>query len=619
MKSKRILLLAGLIALLSACNVNENKVSNEVVSETRIEDRIVNKSNEVIVKSAEEVEKHTITIAATADMHGRIYPHDYATDEFDSDAGYGKISTLVNAEREKNPNLILMDVGDTVQDNSAELFNDLDTHPMVEAMNEMNFDVWAIGNHEFNFEKEFIVRNINNFDGVVLSANIYNEKDGSYFVNPSQIYEVNGTRVAVVGIIPPYVPMWEASAPSHFKGLEFEEVLESAQKAVADLEGKYDVLVGAFHLGREDNYGGNGIYQVAEAMPEFDIIFGGHEHALYVENVNGVTILEPGRYGQALAKADIEVEKVDGKWEVVSINAENIGTKEVEGDEEFLSKFSDVHEKSLEDANLVVGEITKDFVARVDYITGEDRVTTMPTSQLEDTAIIDLINEVQMYYADAEISSAALFNFGSNLKAGPFKKKDVAYIYKYTNTLMGVNITGENLLKYMEWSVNYYNTWKEGDVTISFNQDVRGYNYDMFAGIDYDINLSKESGSRIENATINGEAIDPNKTYKLAVNNYRFGTLTKLGLVTDKDKYYDSYDAMQDAGRIRDLIVKYTAEVKKGALVPEVDNNWRITGVYLDYPEKEEILEKVRAGEIIIPTSADGRTKNVEALNINNY
>jgi 2',3'-cyclic-nucleotide 2'-phosphodiesterase/3'-nucleotidase len=610
-------LLVSLLAVLTifGCNIKpDNKVQN--LSQTRIENRIVNNGKELVVKGEEELEKQVITILATADMHGRIYPYEYATDSTDDDAGYAKAQTLVKKERLANPNLILMDVGDAVQDNSAELFNDLDTHPIVQTMNNMEYDIWAVGNHEFNFEKEFIVRNINNFKGSVISANIYNEEDGTYFVKPYQMFQINGAKVAVVGIVPPYIPMWESSSPSHFKGLKFEDVLASTQKVVEELEGKYDVLIGAYHLGREDDYGGSGIYEVAKAIPEFDVIFGGHEHALYVEDVNGVKILEPGAYGKALAKAEIEIEKVDGKWQKVGVKAETVSSKEVEADKEVLEKMEFVHKESMEDANKVVGKIKDDFIKRVDYITGEDNVTTMPTAQLEANAVIDFINEVQMYYAGAEVSSAALFNFGSNLKAGDFKKKDVAYIYKYTNTLMGVNITGENLLKFMEWSASYYNTWKEGDITVSFNPDVRGYNYDMFSGVNYEINISKEAGSRIENATINGKAIEPNKVYKLAVNNYRFGTLLKLGLIKESDKYFDSYEKMQDAGRIRDLIVKYTQEVKNGVLAPRVLNNWKITGIKLDYSQREEILNKVKMGEIVIPKSKDGRTLNVKSLNI---
>lgn len=615
MQVTKILLSLLTILMFFGCNLKPtNKVSK--ISESRIEDRIVNNGKEVIVKGTDELDEQVITILATADMHGRIYPYEYATDSVNEKAGYAKAKTLVDQERKSNPNLILMDVGDAVQDNSAELFNDLDTHPIVQSMNYMNYDIWSVGNHEFNFEKEFIVRNINNFKGSVVSANIYNEKDGSHFVKPYQMFEINGVKVAVIGIVPPYIPMWESSSPSHFKGLKFEDVLTATKKTVNSLEGKYDLLIGAYHLGRVDEYGGEGIYEIAKAIPQFDAIFGGHEHALYVEEVNGVKILEPGSYGKALAKVEIGMKKSEGKWERTFLNAENIDTKKVEANEDLLDKMKFVHEKSIANANEVVGEITDDFIKRVDYITGEDKVTTMPTAQLEANAVIDLINEVQMYYSKADVSSAALFNAGSNLKKGDFKKKDVAYIYKYTNTLMGVKITGENLLKFMEWSASYYNTWKEGDVTISFNENVRSYNYDMFAGVEYEINLSKPKGSRIENPRINGKKIVPDKIYKLAVNNYRFGTLTKLGLVDKDAKYYDSYEEMQDAGRIRDLIIKYTKEVKEGILNPKVFNNWKITGVKLDYPEKEAIFEKVRKGEIIIPKSSDGRTLNVKSLNI---
>jgi 2',3'-cyclic-nucleotide 2'-phosphodiesterase/3'-nucleotidase len=240
----------------------------------------------------------------------------------------------------------------------------------------------------------------------------------------------------------------------------------------------------------------------------------------------------------------------------------------------------------------------------------------MPTSQIKDTSVIDLINEVQMFYANADLGSAALFNFGSNLLEGEFRKKDVAYIYKYPNTLVGVNITGENLLKYMEWSTSYYNTSSPGDVTVSFNKDIRGYNYDMFSGINYDVDISEEAGSRVKNVLFNGESIDPTKVYKLALNNYRFGTLLSLDLVTMDDKYYDSYELLQDAGRIRDLIIKYTVEEKNGNLAPTVDNNWEITNFDFDNPYRKTVFDLVKSGDLAIPTSEDGRTTNIKALNL---
>ncbi len=557
----------------------------------------------------------TVTILQTSDMHGRIYPHDYATDSSDSDAGLAKIQTLVKQERMTAPNALLIDCGDTVQDNSADLFNDLPVHPMVQALNSMKYDVWTLGNHEFNFELSFLEKNIKAFNGEVLSANIYKKGTGERWVSPYKIFDVEGVRVAVVGMIPPRVPVWEASAPSHFAGLEFTEPLAETKKVIQELNGKYDVLVGAFHIGPKGGTGFSGLEKIAESCPEFDVLFGGHDHAKYSKKINGVTIIEPGKYGWALSKVQIEVAKKADGFDVASVTANHMETKKIDMDPGIKDEFAYVHKESVKDANVVVGQITRDFIKRPDYITGEAKVTTLPTSQIKDTAIIDLINDVQMFYTKADVGSAALFNFGSNLKQGDFKKKDVAFIYKYPNTLVGVHISGENLLKYMEWSAGYYNTHKRGDLVVSFNPEIRGYNYDMFSGLNYNIDVTQDVGERVVNVTYKGKPLDLSKTYKLALNNYRFGTLLGLKLVTMDDKYYDSYELMQDSGRIRDLIIKYTVEQKKGSLYPKVDNNWKLVGATYNSPFKQQIFDKVIKGEVSMPKSADGRTTNVESLN----
>ncbi|BDU50839.1 5'-nucleotidase C-terminal domain-containing protein [Haliovirga abyssi] len=558
----------------------------------------------------------SITVLQTSDLHGRIYAYDYAIDAPDKDAGLAKIMTILKKERAMDPDSILIDNGDTVQDNSAELFNDLPVHPMIQSLNEMKYDIWVLGNHEFNFDLNFLKRNIKGFNGTVLAGNIYNTDNGERFVKAYKILNVKGVRVAIVGMITPNVTRWEASSPEHFEGLKFTKLINETGKVLDELKGKYDVLIGSYHLGRKGEYGGAGLYDIADEFPQFNVLFGGHEHAKYVEKRNGVQLIEPGKYGAALAKAVITVSGDNNNYKVASVKLENLGTKKVKENKEILNKFEFVNKKSREDANKVVGKITEDFIKGVDYITKADKVTTMPTAQVEDTAIIDLINDVQMFYSKADVSSAALFNFGSNLKKGEFKKKDVAYIYKYPNTLIGVRITGKNLKKYMEWSASYYNTYHYGDLTVSFNPNVRGYNYDMFSGVNYDINLSKEAGNRIENLKFNGKPIDDNKVYKLAVNNYRFGTLLGLKLVTPADKYYDSYATMQDAGRIRALIVKYVQEQDNGVVSPKVDNNWKITGVILNHPLRDKVFDMVKKGDIQIPRSSDGRTSNIKSLNI---
>ena len=556
--------------------------------------------------------KVNIVILETSDLHGRLFSYDYAIDQVDSSAGLTKVATIIKEERAKNKNLILADNGDTVQDNNAELFNSMPIHPMIQGLNDLKYDFWTLGNHEFNFEKEFLLKNISGFKGKVLSANVIKE-DGKPLVNPYIIKNIDGVRVAFIGMTPPHIPMWEASTPEHFQGLNFIDPEDAVNKTLKEIDGKYDILIGLFHLGRDDEKGGNGVHKIAEKFPQFDIIFGGHEHAVYVEKRNGVTIIEPGSYGSNVAKGEITYDTVT-KEKVIS--AKNIPTKDVVEDLDLKKKFEYVDKKSKEYSNEVVGEVTDTFIKNVDFITGEKKVTTIPTAQLMETPVLELINEVQQYYAKSDVSSAALFNFGSNLEKGPFKRKDVAFIYKYTNTLMGVNITGENLLKYMEWSADYYNQLMPDDLTISFDENVRGYNYDMFYGIDYKIDVTKPKGKRIVDVKINGKTIQKNKVYKLAINNYRFGTLLTLGLIKETDKYYDSYDELQDGGRVRDLIIKYITEQKNGKVAPKLANNWKIINYNFNNPLLGKLKEKVISGEIKIHTSSDGRTLNVKSIKV---
>ncbi len=221
-------------------------------------------------------------------------------------------------------------------------------------------------------------------------------------------------------MLPPHVDTWEAAAPEHFEGLTFHGTVEEAEKVVDALEGKYDVLVGAFHLGQDGEHGYEGAAAVAEACPEFDVIFMGHAHSEVNDvEVNGVKLIEPGKYGWALAKAEIVVSSAG----VESITTANLDTAGVEADPDMLARYKYVHDASLEDANTVVGTVVSDFIEGVDYITGADTVTTMPTAQVVDTPLLDLINDVQLFYTGAQISSAAAFKNDMNLVAGDFKKK----------------------------------------------------------------------------------------------------------------------------------------------------------------------------------------------------
>ena len=185
-----------------------------------------------------------------------------------------------------------------------------------------------------------------------------------------------------------------------------------------------------------------------------------------------------------------------------------------------FKKLSSYNERAKKEANIIIGELVGG------NLVPENEIAEIPQAQIEPTSLIDLINEVQMYYTDAQVSSAALFNIDANLEPGKIKKSDTSLIYKYGNTLYKVQMTGKQLKKYMEWSANYYNTYNPKDLTISFNENVRGFNYDMFSGVDYQIDISEKPGNRIKNLkwTKTGKEVKDNEVFVIAVNNYRVNT-----------------------------------------------------------------------------------------------
>ena len=333
-----------------------------------------------------ETDNNTIAIVATSDMHGHIYPWDYSTDE-ETDVGFAKTDTVVQNLKNKYPKILLIDIGDLFQDNLGEIFINNDTHPMVQALNLLKYDVWVPGNHDFNFGLNFLERNIQHFNGNVLCSNIIYEDSGKNYLSPYHIFDVNGVRVSIIGATAPHIKQWEGSNSDHYKNLDFLDPLDSIKQTVKNIEGQYDILVGAVHIMRNGEYeceGKSGVFQIAQAIPEFDVIFAGHEHSLYRVNINGTWVLEPKRHGSHVSFAKFDLKKDEkGKWKLTAITAENISTKGVNSSEVIMNEFKWVHNISIDYINQVIGEIKSDFIIGVDYITGKDKVTTWHVHKLK--------------------------------------------------------------------------------------------------------------------------------------------------------------------------------------------------------------------------------------------
>ena len=121
-------------------------------------------------------------------------------------------------------------------------------------------------------------------------------------------------------------------------------------------------------------------------------------------------------------------------------------------------------------------------------------------------------------------------------------------------------MTGAKLKKYMEWSAGYYNTFHEGDLTVSFNPDIPSFTYDMFAGVNYAINIANEPGSRIENLTWpDGTPVKDDDEFVLVVNNDRCNSQLRVpGVIYEEDELPEilAIDVHGELGGVREKPLK---------------------------------------------------------------
>ena len=537
-------------------------------------------------ESVEEQETRTVRIIATSDLHGKFCPWDYALNAESTSGSMAQLATAIAKYRTEDT--ILVDAGDTIQANSAEIFlGSEDVHPMILAMNALKYDVWVTGNHEYNFGIDTIKKTIADLNCKALTGNVY-DRDGNPIADGYTILEQNGVRIAVIGMVTPNIARWDAS---NLQGCNVTDPLEETRKIIESIRGKYDVLVGVFHMGIENEYGlaNSGVRDVLTKCPEFDVMVSSHEHTLIPSmDINGVLVVQNKFQAQTMSVIDLTLEKDSRNvksadtdrssegWKLTSKSAESVTVADYEADPAMMELLAKYDARAREDAEEVIGRLEGGSL-----VPEGTESEPIPAALTQDTALIDLVNIVQMHYTGAAVSASALSGEGTNLKPGDIRKCDTAQIYKFSNTLYKLHMNGAQLKKYMEWSTGYFKTAEPGDTAFSINEEFPTYNYYMFAGVNYDVNLSREQGSRIENLTWpDGTPVRDEDEFDIAVNNYCANSqLLVPGVIYEDGEQLPvlmEMDVHGEIGGIRELILDYIRNVKGGVIHPECDQNWKI-------------------------------------------
>ena len=567
--------------------------------------------------AAESGGEKTITILGTSDMHGNIWGFSYEDNAETTNNGMARLYTYIQQVRAENPNTILIDAGDDIQGTimTDDLYNKTpeEPHPVMTAMNYMGYDAMTLGNHEFNWGIPTMQTILSQAEFPVLAANVTGA-DGELVTGAGwTIVERDGVKVAIIGVVTPDVPIWDGGKDG-IDDAVYEAANVAVGNAIDEIGGQADVIVVSAHMGMyaefDEEGGSDSAQKILDDNPEIDVLQVAHNHVTVNEKQGDTVIGGVRNGGREIARFDLTL---DADNNVVDSTVEIVDMEGVEPSQEIreIPLVAEAHQKTIDyiaGGTGEDGEPLPPLGSTTAKFQPENEIRGIPAGRVMDTAVMDLINKVQLENSGADVSAAALFKDTSDLPEGDINYGNIFDIYKFDNTLYRVPVTGAELKAYMEWSAECYNQWKEGDINISFDPEYPDYLYDMFAGVEYEIDLSQPKGQRIKNVMFQGEPLQDDQELTLAVNNYRYSSALKTeGLVSGTKEW-------ESSNSIRDMIVAYFAE--HSPVAPEVDDNWKIVGVDLseDDPRRDEIISYINDGLLDPPYAASYNLADYDAL-----
>ncbi|MEG7926314.1 bifunctional 2',3'-cyclic-nucleotide 2'-phosphodiesterase/3'-nucleotidase [Bacillus cereus] len=574
-----------------------------------------------------------LRILETSDIHVNLMNYDYYQTKTDNKVGLVQTATLVNKAREEVKNSVLFDDGDALQgtplgDYVANKIKDQKnrvdpsyTHPLYRVMNLMKYDVISLGNHEFNYGLDYLKKVTSKTKIPVINSNVYrddhdgnDENDEHYFDRPYHILEKEVVdeagqkqivKIGVMGFVPPQIMNWDKA---NLEGqVKAKDIVETAKKMVPKMKAEgADVIVALAHSGVDKsgyNVGmENASYYLTE-VPGVNAVLMGHSHTEVKDVFNGVPVVMPGVFGSNLGIIDMQLKKVNGKWEVQKDQskpqlrpiADSKGNPLVESDQKLVNEIKDEHEKTIEYVNTHVGETKAPINS---YF-----------SLVQDDPSVQIVTNAQKWYVEQELkkpeyekikdipvlSAGAPFKAGgrngatyyTDIPAGTLAIKNVADLYVYPNTLYAVKVNGAQVKEWLEMSAGQFNTIdpKKTEEQPLVNIGYPTYNFDILDGLKYEIDVTQPAkydkdgkvvnanANRIVNMTYEGKLVADKQEFIVATNNYRGSSQTFPG-VSKGEVVYQSQD------ETRQIIVKYMQKIKD--IDPAADQNWTFKPIVAD-------------------------------------
>lgn len=380
------------------------------------------------------------------DMHAR----------FDN---FSKLKPMVDQIRQQEKNVFLFSAGDNFTGNPIVDMHSDKGYPMIDLMNDLGFMASAVGNHEFDYGQDILLKRMKQAKFPYLSANI-KDANNNLGLKPYHIFTLaDGTKIGVVSAIQLGSNGLPDSHPSRLEGLSFEDGVVALKK-LAHLRDSCQIFIGLTHLGFEKDI------ELADAMPSLDVILGGHSHTLTKPSntQNGVLILQAGSGVRSLGKVTVYL--VNGK--VVKKTAEMLDIQSFPSKDQVIAdkiaKYNDNPE-----LNVVVGTAA----VKID---GKDELGSFMTD-----AVTSLEGVKVAFQNGGGIRS-------SELNQGPITITDIYKLDPFGNEVILFKLTGKEIKSLI------LNSFKESGKSLDLY--VSGMTYTVITdkdgnGIDVDMRLNK--------------------------------------------------------------------------------------------------------------------------------
>ena len=530
-----------------------------------------------------------IKLLGTSDVHGRIVPWSYGADVEDKSGSYAQIATYVKDVRKNNKNVVLVEVGDAIQDNQIDVFAKdkkyYKDHPIPKVLNEMKYDVFVLGNHEFNFGMKALDEILKDIKAKKLTANFYHKKNDKRYIDATTIIEKDGVKLGIIGLSTPMSAKFEEDT-GNLKDMKFTSPTEEARTQVEKLKAKgVDAIIAVTHMGidNENNIPDTGMRDVINAVDGIDVVIAGHMHKdVPSETIKNTLITEPHRYGTVVSEVDLTFD-INDKKEVKLVKKESktVPVKALEADKKIVEIYKPYHEKLRELNNVVIGQTANEMVP-------QETKHGVSAAFSKDTGLSSFINDVEQHYSGADVVTFSFDHQKARMDKGDIKKKDIIFNYRYAGGDVTVyEMTGKQLKEYMEWSANYFDTIQPGDTEYRYNAERKKskyVTYDIFGGVNYKIDLRNPQGSKIVDLTLaDGKPVTDDMKLKVGMNSYRFAQLNGKGGIWEGQKIpvlWESKVAMgREKGTIQNMMIDYITNVKKGKIDGQSHNRWEIIGL----------------------------------------